>query len=194
MMKKGLIIAVVMLSASCSISKVSEKEFYLLDVKTTAQQNQTSPQQRSGLIWVNTVDVSDFLSQQGLVYQTSDNQYNVAQQNVWLTPLNQQFIDIISTVFSQQFPSTLVSLRRVTSPNVEITLKIDGFHGRYDGKVVVKGKWFAILNGKKETFYTQDFDYLVDLPQDGYDTLVEVLSKTFQQEVVRFADQLKTKM
>lgn len=191
MMKKIVIAFIVLLCTSCSFNKASNRAYYLLNVKTESFNDK---QQRSQLIWVDTITVSDFLNQQGIVYQTSDLTYNVAKQNTWLTPLDIQLADIITNVLLQEFPSTLVSSRRLITPKATIDVQIDGFHGRYDGKVIVKGKWLASFNRRDNAFYTQDFEYAIDQPEEGYDSLIETLSSTFQQEIERFAANLKNKM
>ncbi len=49
-----------------------------------------APQAGNRLLWVEQVSVPDYLAGNGVVYQTSDVQYVIANNNLWASPLDQQ--------------------------------------------------------------------------------------------------------
>ena len=156
-MKKWLVVAMAFWLTSCS-SSGDNKSYYQLPVAQGGVQSSVS--QGNRLLWVEQVSVPDYLAGNGVVYQTSDVQYVIANNNLWASPLDQQ-------------------LR-----NTPVT----GFHGRYDGKVVVSGEWLLNHQGRliKRPFHIEAVQ-----TQDGYDEMVKVLATVWSQEAAAIAQELK---
>ena len=87
-MKKWLIIAGALVLTACS-SGSDNKSYYQLPLSAQSGA-QSSSSQGSRLLWVEQVAVPDYLAGNGVVYQTSDVQYVIANNNLWASPLDQQ--------------------------------------------------------------------------------------------------------
>ena len=55
-------------------------------------------------LWLEHVSVADYLAQSGVVYQTNDVQYVIAQNNLWASPLDQQLQQTLVTNLSSALP------------------------------------------------------------------------------------------
>ena len=80
-MKKWLAIAGAMVLTACS-SGSDNKSYYQLPLTTQAGAQSTASQ-GTRLLWVEQVAVPDYLAGNGVVYQTSDVQYVIANNNLW---------------------------------------------------------------------------------------------------------------
>lgn len=86
-MKKWLVVIMAFWLASCS-SGGENKSYYQLPIAQSGVQSTASRGNR--LLWVEQVSVPDYLAGNGVVYQTSDVQYVIANNNLWASPLDQQ--------------------------------------------------------------------------------------------------------
>ena len=85
----------------------------------------------------------------------------------------------------------LLWVEQVSVPDsVQDTLNVTvtGFHGRYDGKVIVSGEWLLNHQGQliKRPFHIETAQQ-----QDGYDEMVKVLAAAWNQEAAAIAQALK---
>ncbi|MDB6981353.1 membrane integrity-associated transporter subunit PqiC [Escherichia coli] len=166
-MKKWLVTIAALWLAGCSSGEIN-KNYYQLPVVQSGTQSTAS--QGNRLLWVEQVAVPDYLAGNGVVYQTSDVKYVIANNNLWASPLDQQ---LRNTLGSAQ--DTL---------NVTVT----EFNGRYDGKVIVSGEWLLNHQGQliKRPFRLEGVQ-----TQDGYDEMVKVLASVWSQEAASIAQEIK---
>ncbi|EOW6759756.1 ABC-type transport auxiliary lipoprotein family protein, partial [Cronobacter malonaticus] len=68
-----------------------------------------------------------------------------------------------------------------------LNVNVTGFHGRYDGRVIVSGEWLLKHKGQliKRPFYTE-----LKQQQDGYDAMVKTLAQAWQQQAKTIADEV----
>lgn len=92
---------------SCS-SSGENKSYYQLPIAQGGVQS--SANQGNRLLWVEQIAVPDYLAGNGVVYQTSDVQYVIANNNLWASPLDQQLRNTTVTNLSMQLLAGL-SLR-----------------------------------------------------------------------------------
>ncbi|MFP5597759.1 membrane integrity-associated transporter subunit PqiC [Kluyvera sp. 142486] len=179
-MKKWLVLAAVCLLAACSSTE--NKTYYQLPQATGTVQNSASANQR--LLWVEQVSIPDFLAGSGVVYQTSDVQYVIASNNLWASPLDQQLRTTLVANLSNQLPDWVVSSQPLGSDQDTLNVSVNGFHGRYDGKVIVSGEWLLNHQGQltKRPFHIE-----LAQQQDGYDAMVKVLAQAWSQEATSIA-------
>lgn len=139
-------------------------------------------------MWVEQVSVPDYLAGNGVVYQTSDVQYVIASNNLWASPLDQQLRNTLVANLSAQLPGWVVASQPLGSVQDTLNVTVTGFHGRYDGKVIVSGEWLLNHQGQliKRPFHIETAQQ-----QDGYDEMVKVLAAAWNQEATAIAQALK---
>jgi len=187
--KKGLAIIFALLLSGCSSD--SAKHYYQLPamIPTAGQPvavagagDNTRP------LWVEPVTVPDYLSGNGVAYQTSDVQYVIAVNNLWASPLDQQLQQTLVSYLGQLLPGRLVSGSMTGSSDYDtLSVTVTGFHGRYDGKAVISGAW--ILQRGDQTL-RQPFSLILPQPKDGYPALIRTLAAGWQQEATAIARQI----
>ena len=130
----------------------------------------------------------DYLAGNGVVYQTSDVQYVIASNNLWASPLDQQLRNTLVANLSAQLPGWVVASQPLGSVQDTLNVTVTGFHGRYDGKVIVSGEWLLNHQGQliKRPFHIETAQQ-----QDGYDEMVKVLAAAWNQEATAIAQALK---
>ena len=106
-MKKWPIIAGALVLTACS-SGSDNKSYYQLPLSAQSGA-QSSTSQGSRLLWVEQVAVPDYLAGNGVVYQTSDVQYVIANNNLWASPLDQQLRNTLVANLSSQLPGWVVA-------------------------------------------------------------------------------------
>jgi uncharacterized lipoprotein YmbA len=90
----------------------------------------------------------DYLAGNGVVYQTSDVQYVIANNNLWASPLDQQLRTTLVANLSNQLPGWVVASQPLGSEQDTLNVTVNGFHGRYDGRVIVSGEWLLKHQGQ----------------------------------------------
>jgi len=176
-MKKGIVLALVLLLGGCGSG--DNNHYYQLPVTADtagAQRISTTSSQRH--IWVSRVNLSDFLAGNGVVYQASDVRYVTAGNNLWASPLEQQLQQAMVINLGNALPGTLVSATPASGEQDTLELNITGFHGRYDGRVIIQG--VALLTHQQQII-RYPFALTLKQDQDGYDALVRTLAQGWLQ-------------
>ena len=184
-MKKWLPVMLACLLSACS-SSGEDKTYYQLPVPQAGVQSTAS--QGSRLLWVEQVTIPDYLAGNGVVYQTSDVQYVIANNNLWASPLDQQLRTTLVANLSSQLPGWVVALQPLGSDQDTLNVNVNGFHGRYDGSVVVSGEWLLNHQGQ---LIKRPFHIELKQQQDGYDAMVKVLAQAWSQEAASIAQEVK---
>ncbi len=173
---KWKIMALVLLLSACSSQP--QKTYYQLPSLVTERANTGGMVERQ--LWIEHVAVADYLSGSGLVYQTNDVQYVVANNNLWASALDQQLQQSLVENLGASLPGWLVSTQPLNSDRQMIlNVTVTGFHGRYDGQVIVRGEW-TLRSGDR--IVKHPFEVLAKQTDDGYDALVKVLASAWKQE------------
>lgn len=184
-MKKWLFIAGVMVLTACS-SGSDNKSYYQLPLAVQTG-GQSSSSQGNRLLWVEQVVIPDSLAGNGVVYQTSDVQYVIANNNLWASPLDQQLRNTLVANLNSQLPGWIVASQPLGSDQDTLNVTVTGFHGRYDGKVIISGEWLLNHQGQliKRPFYLE-----LKQQQDGYDEMVKMLAQGWVQESASIAKEI----
>ncbi len=191
-----MVIAALLLSACSSGSE--EPRYYQLpnNQLSNAQLSQaaapqsmmaTNPGQGQRQLWVEQVSVPDYLAGNGVVYQTSDVQYVIANNNLWASPLDQQLRTSLVANLSRNLPGWVVASQPMGSDQDTLNVTVTGFHGRYDGHVIVSGEWLLNHQG---TLIKRPFHVEMTQPQDGYDAMVKVLGEAWAQQASNMAREI----
>lgn len=184
-MKKWLVVIMAFWLASCSSGR-ENKSYYQLPIAQSGVQSTTS--QGNRLLWVEQVSVPDYLAGNGVVYQTSDVQYVIANNNLWASPLDQQLRNTLVANLSARLPGWVVASQPLGTTQDTLNVTVTGFYGRYDGKVIVSGEWLLNHNGQ---LIKRPFHIEASQQKDGYDEMVKVLASAWSQEAAVIADEIK---
>ncbi len=132
--------------------------------------------------------VSTYVGTNGVVYQTSDVKYVIANNNLWASPLDQQLRNTLVANLSTQLPGWVVASQPLGSAQDTLNVTVTEFNGRYDGKVIVSGEWLLNHQGQliKRPFRLEGVQ-----TQDGYDEMVKVLASVWSQEAASIAQEIK---
>nr|WP_193014584.1 membrane integrity-associated transporter subunit PqiC [Proteus sp. FME41] len=179
-MKYIIGIFVLMLTAC---SSQTNKTYYQLpdiyqngvSVEVTTIQAAKKPQ-----IWVQPIRLSNMLVSAGIVYQTTDINYTVANQHLWINPLDQQLQQNLISGLTKSLPDTVVANQPVEDKLAKLTVTVNYFQGRYDGKVIISGDWIYAVDNK---VISQPFSLVLTQTEDGYPALVRTLGQGWEQVV-----------
>ncbi len=180
MMKYIIGIFVLMLTA-CS-SQTNKTYYQLPDVYQGGVSEQVSVTQsaKKPQIWVQPIRLSNMLVNAGIVYQTTDINYTVANQHLWINPLDQQLQQNLISGLTKALPSTVVANQPVEDNLAKLTVTVNYFQGRYDGQVIISGDWIYTENNK---VINQPFSLVLTQTEDGYPALVRTLGQGWEQVV-----------
>lgn len=184
--RKLLALIFPLLLAGCS-SGVATKAYYQLpSINSVAEEKIGVTSERQ--IWVADVGVSDYLNGLGIVYQVNDVQYVMANNNLWASSLDQQLQQGLIETLNSSLPDWLATVQSIGNANNTLTVNVTGFHGRYDGTVVVRGEW-VLSNGRE--IVKKAFDIQMPQKNDGYDSLVRTLGEAWHQQSLSIADTIR---
>jgi uncharacterized lipoprotein YmbA len=184
-MMKWIPLAMVMALSACSTTTQTTMYQLPAGAPAMAPVSQSTLLAESALpLWVEHVSVPDYLAGNGVVYQTSDVKYVIAANNLWASPLDQQLQQTLVTNLSAALPGRLVSALPLGEQHDTLNVSVTGFHGRYDGQVVISGSW-TLEHGGRIT--RQPFNLTLPQQEDGYDALVRTLAQGWQQEAQKMA-------
>lgn len=184
-----IMLLVTLLSAiiGCS-SDVPNKSYFQL-TSNLANHGSTMTQSTHYFIWIESIEVADFLNKSGIVLQTDDIKYTTATNHLWVSALSQQLAERLSQDLTQIMPNYLVSTNSITTPSLTVKLFIDGFHGNYNGDAIITGRW--VMTDKSGKIVTKVIKRQIPLTTNGYDALVKALSQGWQDEELDFANSIK---
>ena len=193
-MMKWIPVVLALFLVACSSD--GKKTYYQLPTVSTAASvaavsagGGLTPAASQPKLWISQVNVADFLSTSGLVYQTSDVQYVMAANNLWASPLSQQLQQTLQTYLGRNLPGWVISGQQANDGNQEqLSVIVTGFHGRYDGRAIVSGTWTLTRNGQVSQ---HNFNLELKQEADGYDALVRTLSQGWAQEANSIASQIR---
>lgn len=188
-MKYIIGIAVLMMTAC---SSVPDKAYYQLPDVYQGANNKvvtTTESAKQDQIWVQPIRLSDMLVNTGIVYQTSDINYTVANQHLWINPLDQQLQQNLVVGLAKEFPNRVVSTQPIEDKLAKLTVNVNYFQGRYDGKVIIAGDWIYTQGNK---VISQPFSVALTQTEDGYPALVRTLGEGWQNVVAEIAKTIKS--
>lgn len=174
-----------LLILGCANKQSVDKQHYFLPV---ADVNEQSSDSLRPLLKVSEVQLSDFLDSDGLVLQLDDITLNQAKNHVWAEDLHRQ-IDrgLRQRLNQQQQPFTVVGPQ--STADLNLSVEIHAFHGRYDGLALTSGQW-QLKNKQGEIQRLERFDFTTKLNEPGYPALVRALGQNLDKLATMIAEDL----
>lgn len=169
----------------------AEPAYYALNLPTA--KSVTAAQQTAGeRLVVTRVTLPEYLNDMGIAYQQDDVQVVTANQARWAEALDKQLTQALVMGLSGRLSGVQVIEGADGRPDIwRLSIEVSGFQGRFDGKAVVAGRW-VLQRG--EQIYSQPFQRLIPLAEDGYPALVRALRDGWQQEIDELAGILTAKL
>ena len=171
-MKKALFITMaIVLSFLSGCGSVPTTQYYSLP--ETGLPGQTA-NQRSILLKVNLVS---FLDTSSMAYQLNDVTLNFSQQNLWAQNPKEGIAQSLVNKLNKNRASSVFVLSEGRTPATNtLTVTVNRFYGRFDGKVAVSG-FFQLTNSQQQILKTEPFDFLIPQKNDGYAAMVKALDE-----------------
>ena len=187
MMMPRYVLVVLLLCGLSACSTATAPQYYAIALPD--EQSGTLSASQQPVIAVSDVELADYLSSVGIVYQQDDVQLTTANQHRWAEALDKQLTRALLQNLRQQLPDWQWQNGQMAGQNIaQLQVKIRGFHGKADGHAVISGEW--VLNTGKQQ-YSGQFQQLYPLTADGYPALVRELRTGWQQTTSQLAMQLK---
>ena len=187
MMMPRYVLVVLLLCGLSACSTATAPQYYAIALPD--EQSSTVSASQQPVIAVSDVELADYLSSVGIVYQQDDVQLTTANQHRWAEALDKQLTRALLQNLRQQLPAWQWQNGQMAGQNIaQLQVKVRGFHGKADGHAVISGEW--VLNTGKQQ-YSGQFQQLYPLTADGYPALVRELRTGWQQTTSQLAMQLK---
>lgn len=187
MMMPRYVLVVLLLCGLSACSTATAPQYYAIALPD--EQSGTLSASQQPVIAVSDVELADYLSSIGIVYQQDDVQLTTANQHRWAEALDKQLTRALLQNLRQQLPGWQWQNGQMAGQNIaQLQVKVRGFHGKADGHAVISGEW--VLNTGKQQ-YSGQFQQLYPLTADGYPALVRELRTGWQQTTSQLALQLK---
>ena len=187
MMMPRYLLVVLLLCGLSACSTATAPQYYAIALPDEKSGILSASQQP--VVAVSDVELADYLSSIGIVYQQDDVQLTTANQHRWAEALDKQLTRALLQNLRQQLPDWQWQNGQMAGQNIaQLQVKIRGFHGKADGHAVISGEW--VLNTGKQQ-YSGQFQQLYPLTADGYPALVRELRTGWQQTTSQLAMQLK---
>ncbi|MBP7980964.1 MAG: membrane integrity-associated transporter subunit PqiC [Tolumonas sp.] len=187
MMMPRYLLVVLLLCGLSACSTATAPQYYAIALPD--EQSGTLSASLQPVVAVSDVELADYLSSVGIVYQQDDVQLTTANQHRWAEALDKQLTRALLQNLRQQLPDWQWQNGQMAGQNIaQLQVKIRGFHGKADGHAVISGEW--VLNTGKQQ-YSGQFQQLYPLTADGYPALVRELRTGWQQTTSQLAMQLK---
>jgi len=150
-----------------------------------------TPARPRAALAVESPRIAPFLQTDGIVYQTDRHTFSVAAHHRWVEPLVHQLRRSLVGTLGRRLEDVAVYANPARAPGGAYGLSVDveGFHGRFDGRARVAGTWY-LHDPTGRLLLRGSFREAVPLERDGYAALVEALSRGWRRVGRQAADRL----
>lgn len=185
---KNLIITVfAIILVGCSKGAGQPTQFYQLPLGQSVIAD-TAPTTATNILWVDNIQLAQQLSNVNIAFQVSDVNYTLAQNHFWASALDQQLQFALVDELTRLLPKTWVTTSPQSQNAYRLSVTVTQFHPRYDGKVVLGGRFSLIRNGQ---VVSQPFELTATQNKDGYDESVRQLAQLWKQQALLISKLIK---
>ncbi|AZN35318.1 PqiC family protein [Iodobacter ciconiae] len=174
MKRRSALLGLCLLLSACSSMPVT-RYYRLPDVAV----QQTAARAERPVVQID-IRLADFLSAGGIAYQQGEVGITLAQQNLWAERL-QEGIKRVLVARMQQYQPARLWLGSLPDTRVStLSLEMNQFNGRDDGKAVLAGRWY-LRNAEQKLIVQSSFQLEVAQQGAGYEALVLALGEGLDQ-------------
>ncbi|MFC0178804.1 PqiC family protein [Thorsellia kenyensis] len=176
--------------AGCGSSAQEGPNYYQLPFNTTTSSAQSDQIGRSlPVVWIEPIILSSQLASRNIAFQTSDVNYTLAQNHLWASALEEQLSVAFETDLNAILSGFFITRQGNSQADYRVQISVLEFHPRFDGKVVMSGR-FNITSKSGKTI-TQAFKSETLLTKDGYEESVRQLAVLWQKEIELIAQKIR---
>lgn len=184
MRKTALMIALLANLSGCA-STTPALHYYSLSAPEASMAPAQIPQQQLRL---RPVELASQLDRISLVYQLAGQELHFTEYHRWAGALDDQLNQLTLNGLSARLPGWVVR-QDDARQGPQLTISLDRFQGRHDGRAVVSGRW-RLLSEQGQVLRDVPFNQVRTVPADGYNPLVAELSASWQQLLDEIAKQV----
>jgi len=179
-MRALAIATLLMVAIACAgTSAPPQTSYYLLPVEGPAGVTRLDAPVKVGL---SRIQVADYLSQDGLIVETTDGTIRPARFHEWAEPLS----DGLRRVLFEQISTALgyaISTDTARRSDWELVLdvEIDRLHGTLSGDAILVARWRLTPREAPERSVAYRFSQTQPLQHEGYPALVETETMLLQE-------------
>lgn len=178
-----ILIVFAMLSGLVACSNTVSVDYYQL----TSTELEHSAKPAAKAIFLQPVQVANYLNSKSIIMQMSPVQLVLARQHLWAEPIGQQIQRKLANSLEAQSSDYKIALQP-NSTAVRLTVSVEQFHGTEQGYALFKGRYILQDSGAEQQSF--NFNYQVPLQADGYPALVFSLSQAVEQLATDILQQL----
>ncbi len=170
-----LILASAITITSCTSTPVTIN-YYMLPVATQERNVVTKPVPS---LLIEHIELSDYLTQPGLVLQTSPNKIHISKSNLWAERLDKALPKALQNSLhrqSDQYSYYLNQSAQTRRPDLRMRLRIDSFHPTTDGLVIASGRYQLTTAKTQDKPMLKYFYFERTLDDDGYEAAVQEMN------------------
>lgn len=187
------VIALMLTGCGGSATENTTKHYRLPSNLSTSQSESnidaTAKTNLKNRLVVDSIVLADHLSNINLTFQTTDVNYTLAENHLWISPLSQQLqLDLVNHL-DKKLPNWFVTAMPLTDRTARLTVNINDFNPRFDGQVVLSGKYTIQFNASNKII-SAPFSFITPQTKDGYDESVRVLYESWSKQLDIIANQL----
>ncbi|WP_423839648.1 ABC-type transport auxiliary lipoprotein family protein [Vibrio mytili] len=189
-MKRIFVLATLLLAGCSSAPEPVVSQYLLPQLKIQASQVPDSSMTERPLLVVRPVELASYLSNNGIVYRTSETQIIQAKHNQWAENLSDQITQrVVANLRQSQARYWPVEVNNLLdqSNQSKLQLTLDHFNGSYRGNAEISGEW-QLIDPNGNVKKRADVQLSMPLQDEGYDALVEALSnglETLTDDIAR---------
>ncbi|WP_292988069.1 membrane integrity-associated transporter subunit PqiC [Nitrosomonas sp.] len=160
---------------SCTSTPVAIN-YYMLPAATQERNVVTKPVPS---LLIEHIELSDYLTQPGLVLQTSPNKIHISKSNLWAERLNKALPKALQNSLhrqSDQHSFHLSQPAHTRKSDLRMRLRIDSFHPTTDGLVIASGRYQLTTAKAQDKPMVKYFYFERALNDDGYEAAVQEMN------------------
>ncbi len=146
--------------------------YYMLP--TTVQENSVDTQHVPSLL-IEHIELAEYLTQPGLVLQTSPHKIHISTSNLWAENLEKALPKALQNALQKQSAQFSYHLEHLVTlkPDLRLRLRIDALHPTTNGLVIASGRYQLTKASEQEIAAVKYFHIERTLHDDGYEAAVK---------------------
>jgi len=175
--------------AACAGKPAPQQTHYLLPVAVPTGVVRVEAPVKVGL---SRLQISDYLSQDGIVVEVTPGTVRPARYHQWAEPLEEGLRRVLRAQLSAAlgYEISADTVQR-SSWDVVIDAEIERLHGNLEGEAIIVAKWRLVSASTPENSVAYRFSQTRLLQREGYGGLVEAETLLLEELATAIADSIR---